>query len=69
MGRGYATYLQREAEKFERFEQFEEKSRQTTRKIKDKPIQLEGIKVENVKGEILKNGLLSDVQRMQNNKE
>ena len=50
MGRGYATYLQREAEKFERFEQFEEKSRQTTRKIKDKPIQLEGIKVENVKG-------------------
>ncbi len=33
--------------------------------MKDKPFQLEGIKVENVKGEILKSGLLNDVHKME----
>jgi hypothetical protein len=34
LGRGYASFLEREADKFQRFEQFEDKSRQTARKIK-----------------------------------
>ena len=34
LGRGYASFLEREAQKFERFEQYEEKSRQTARKHK-----------------------------------
>lgn len=50
-------------EKYERYEQYEGKSQNTARKLKEKPMRLDGIKRENVKGEILKNDLYSEYQK------
>lgn len=40
----FNDYGEKDIEKFERYEQYEQKSQQATRKNKEKPIRLDGIK-------------------------
>lgn len=54
---------QKQLERFERYEQYEDKSQQAVKKNKEKPIRLDGIKKENLRGEILKNEMYSEYQK------
>ena len=59
----FNDYGEKDIEKFEKYQQYEQKSQQAARKNKDKPMRLDGIKNQNVRGEILKNDLYAEYQK------
>ena len=48
LGKMFNEYGEKDIEKFERYEQYEQKSQQATRKNKEKPMRLDGIKREGI---------------------
>ena len=44
LGKMFNDYGEKDIEKFERYEQYEQKSQQATRRNKEKPMRLDGIK-------------------------
>ena len=50
LGKMFNDYGEKDIERYDKYEHFEQKSQNTTRKMNTKPIRLDGIRKENIKG-------------------